>query len=68
MCGATDLEEGFLLDAGQGSRGYQRWVEGPLRQGIFGGAKTFGKRRRQIAAHRCPHCFHLELFAGEEDY
>ncbi|MDI5973846.1 hypothetical protein POF50_031660 [Streptomyces sp. SL13] len=65
QCGAVGLEDGFLLDAGEGSRGFARWVEGALEKGLLGGAKRMGRPRRQIEAFRCPACGHLELFATE---
>lgn len=54
------------MDAGQNSHGYAQWVPGPLEQGIFGGAKLWGKVRFEIQAHRCPRCGHLELFTGNQ--
>ncbi|MCL2553639.1 MAG: hypothetical protein FWE15_25165 [Actinomycetia bacterium] len=65
QCGAIGLEPGFVEDAGQGSRGYARWIEGRLERGLLGGAKRIGRRRRQIEAFRCPKCGHLELFASD---
>lgn len=64
QCGATGLEPGFVEDGGEHSRGYARWIAGPLERGIFGGAKRLGRPRWQIDAFRCPQCAHLELFAA----
>jgi DNA-directed RNA polymerase subunit RPC12/RpoP len=64
QCGATGLEPGFIEDSGEGSRGYARWIAGPLERGLLGGAKRKGRARWQIDAHRCPQCSHLELFAN----
>ncbi|WUX12583.1 hypothetical protein OG207_04175 [Streptomyces sp. NBC_01439] len=64
-CGGVGLEPGFVEDAGEGARGYARWIAGALERGLFGGAKRLGKPRRRIEAYRCPHCAHLELFATE---
>ncbi|MFI6003230.1 hypothetical protein ACIA98_22920 [Streptomyces sp. NPDC051366] len=64
-CGTVGLEPGFVEDSGEGSRGYARWIAGPLERGLFGGAKRLGRPRRQIDAYRCPKCGHLELFATE---
>ncbi|MEO3753229.1 hypothetical protein [Streptomyces sp. B6B3] len=63
QCGAVGLEQGFVEDSGQHSRGYARWIRGPLERGVFGGAKRMGRERMRIEAHRCPRCGHLELFA-----
>ncbi|MER6198505.1 hypothetical protein ABT234_14225 [Streptomyces sp. NPDC001586] len=64
-CGGVGLEPGFVEDAGEGTRGYARWIAGPLERGLFGGAKRLGRPRRRIEAYRCPRCSHLELFATE---
>lgn len=63
-CGATGLEQGFIDDAGENSRGYAQWIEGALERGIFGGAKRMGRPHWQIDAYRCPNCSHLELFTS----
>ncbi|MQY14414.1 hypothetical protein SRB5_45810 [Streptomyces sp. RB5] len=66
-CGTVGgLAEGFIEDAGDGSRGYARWIEGRLERGIFGGAKRMWRLRRQIEAYRCAKCGRLELFATHE--
>lgn len=65
QCGTVELEPGFIEDAGEHSRGYARWIAGPLERGIFGGAKRMGRPRWQIEAYRCPTCGHLELFARQ---
>ncbi|WP_320773192.1 hypothetical protein [Streptomyces sp. CRN 30] len=65
-CATVGLEEGFIEDAGEHSRGYARWIEGALERGFLGGAKRMGRTKRRIAAFRCPKCGHLELFAAEE--
>jgi hypothetical protein len=64
--GAVGLEQGFVEDSGQNSRGYARWVQGALERGVFGGAKLIGRPKWQIDAFRCPHCAHLELFAAQQ--
>lgn len=65
QCGVTGLEQGFVQDAGGGSLGYARWIEGPLELGrVQGGAKLSGRPSWQIDAFRCPSCMHLELFAA----
>ncbi|KAB2347044.1 hypothetical protein F8566_21770 [Actinomadura rudentiformis] len=58
------MEPGFIEDAGESSKGFARWIAGPLERGAFGGAKRFGKERWQVDAFRCRQCAHLELFAG----
>ncbi|MER7763951.1 hypothetical protein [Streptomyces sp. NPDC097619] len=63
-CGAAGLEAGFIEDSGQHSRGFARWIQGALERGPLGGARRLGRPRWEIEAFRCPHCAHLELFAG----
>ncbi|QPP07961.1 hypothetical protein G4Z16_17855 [Streptomyces bathyalis] len=65
QCDTDGLEPGFIEDSGEHSRGYARWIAGPLERGIFGGAKRMGRQRWQIEAHRCPNCGHLELFVRQ---
>jgi hypothetical protein len=65
QCGASGLEEGFIEDSGQSSKGYARWVAGSLRRGLLGRARLMGLPRWRIRAFRCPGCSHLELFAAE---
>ncbi|NGN67834.1 hypothetical protein G5C51_28525 [Streptomyces sp. A7024] len=67
MCGNPSLEPGFILDAGQGAKGYARWVAGALEKGIFGGAKVMGRPKRRTEARRCTKCGHLELFATDPE-
>lgn len=64
-CGAEGLEPGFLEDAGEHSKGFLKWIEGPLERGILGGARRMGKGRWAVSASRCGYCGHLELFAHE---
>lgn len=68
QCDTSPLDEGFVEDTGQSSFGYARWIPGPLKRGIFGGAKRVGKERWVINALRCPRCGHLELFASSTTY
>ncbi|KUO07880.1 hypothetical protein AQJ58_33545 [Streptomyces sp. DSM 15324] len=63
QCQGFELEPGFVEDAGDHSRGYARWIPGPLQRGIFGGAKRLGRPRFRTDAYRCRACGHLELFA-----
>ena len=62
-CGGH-LEQGFLEDAGDSSRGYLRWIPGPLEKGMFGGARRMGKSRVDVQAYRCGVCGLLSLYAG----
>ncbi|GMA31955.1 hypothetical protein [Litorihabitans aurantiacus] len=64
-CGHDALDEGFIEDNGEGSRGNARWIPGPLELGILGGARRMGKQRFQIRAFACRRCRHLDLFVGD---
>ncbi|WP_340384166.1 hypothetical protein U5640_40205 [Streptomyces sp. SS7] len=66
QCQGFELEPGFVEDSGEHSRGYARWIPGPLQRGIFGGARRLGRPRFQIDAYRCRVCGHLELFAPHQ--
>ncbi|MFX0539706.1 hypothetical protein ACQBAT_08335 [Ornithinimicrobium sp. Y1847] len=65
-CGSERmLDEGFLADTGEGSRGYVRWVNSPRDTGIFGGFSSVGAERFLVRAFRCRECNHLELYAEQ---
>ena len=63
-CGAIGLEPGFILDSGQYSQGYARWVPGALKRGFLGYARVGKGPQWQIDVFRCPRCSRLEMFAG----
>lgn len=65
-CGGIEFEDGFAEDAGN-SLGNLRWIPGPLKKGIFGGAARMGKPRWDILAQRCRACDHLELYVTPPD-
>jgi hypothetical protein len=60
------MEDGFLEDGGDNSRGFVRWIVGPLERGPFGGARRFGKVRLIVTGKRCSRCGHLSLFASQQ--
>ena len=66
QCGNPNLDDGFVEDSGQNTRGFARWIAGPLELGPFGGAKRLGRRRHPILAFRCTECGHLELFVDRQ--
>jgi len=65
-CQSAGMEPGFLEDAGDNSRGYARWIAGPLETGVFGGARRMGKVRHTVSAYRCRECGHLDLYVDNE--
>lgn len=63
-CGAEGLlDEGYLADTGESSKGYVRWVQGARDTGLFGGFSSMGAPKLLVRAFRCRECNHLELFA-----
>lgn len=63
-CGSQGLlDEGYLDDTGESSRGYVRWVEGARDTSFLGGFASIGSTRLLVRAFRCRECNHLELFA-----
>ncbi|MTD14416.1 hypothetical protein GIS00_10690 [Nakamurella sp. YIM 132087] len=65
-CGAVSAAEpGFLEDSGEGSRGFVRWIAGPLERGVFGGAKRMGKQRWTVEAFRCTRCGLLTMYSTQ---
>lgn len=66
-CGHDELAPGFILDMGQGSKGFAQWVSGWLERGsVFGIPKIRGRWRGRVDAFRCPMCGHLELYVRDE--
>jgi hypothetical protein len=65
-CRSVALEPGFLEDSGESSRGYLRWIAGPLQKGIFGGARRMGKPKHTVSAYRCTVCGHLDLYVAQQ--
>lgn len=63
-CGTGAMTEGFLDDSGQSSRGYTRWISGPLTKGIFGGARHRGRDKERLVAYRCDRCNHVDMYVG----
>jgi hypothetical protein len=69
QCGGTAFVAGYLGSSGPQDKGtYERWYDGALELGVFGGVKHATSRARfQVVAHRCEQCDHLELFVGAQD-
>lgn len=68
-CGAVGLlDEGFLSDTGEASRGYVRWVDAPRDTSLFGGFSSLGANTFLVRAFRCRECRHLELFAEHPEH
>lgn len=65
-CGNTGLEQGWMTDLGQGTKGFARWIPGPLERNIMGMAKFRRYRGLPIQGYRCRSCGHLDLFATGE--
>lgn len=64
-CGSDDLVDGFLEDTGEHSKGFVRWIAGPLETGRRGRAKISESKPRWIVdSSRCLLCGHVSLFAN----
>ena len=59
------MDEGFLEDSGESSKGRTRWIPGPIEVGLLGGTRKFGKPRLEVTAFRCRSCGVLEMVAHE---
>ena len=57
------METGFIVDEGYGSRTAAQWVEGEPEKSIWVGIKLRGKRKLSIATYRCRRCAYLESYA-----
>ena len=59
------MEEGFLLDRGQGRTAHvESWIEGEPQQAWYG-LKTRGKPRLTVETYRCSRCGLLKSYAPE---
>jgi predicted nucleic-acid-binding Zn-ribbon protein len=63
-CGGQ-MEEGFIIDYTHGAPTVSSWVQGPPQKGWLGGAKSWGKERREVRTFRCVGCGFLESYATE---
>ena len=57
------MEQGFLVDEGYGSRTTAQWVAGKPEKSIWVGIKLRGKTKRDVATYRCRRCGYLESYA-----
>ena len=57
------MEEGFLVDEGYGSRTTAQWVAGKPEKSIWVGIKLRGKTKLGVATYRCRRCGYLESYA-----
>ena len=59
------MQDGFLLDRGDGAARVAAWVEGPHEYGWLG-LKWVRRKRLPITAYRCLSCGYLEAYARAE--
>lgn len=59
------MQDGFLLDRGDGAAQVAAWVEGPHEYGWLG-LKWVRRKRLLITAYRCLSCGYLEAYARAE--
>lgn len=60
-CGGDGFEDGFVETLGQNG---VRWMSGPLKLNLFGGARKSQSVHHSILARACKSCGHLELYLG----
>jgi len=65
---AGDMEEGFILDLGQGAGLPADWVEGEPERSFWTGTKYTTKVRYRIRSYRCADCGFLESYAVGSDH
>ncbi len=64
-CGAQ-MQEGFLLDEGQGTRHEVYWVSGVPEKSVWVGTKLKGKEVWRTVAYRCRDCGYLKSYARQK--
>jgi hypothetical protein len=57
------MQEGFLPDSTYGGWRAPFWVSGKAERSVWRGLKLRGRTQLPVAAHRCPSCGYLELYA-----
>ena len=57
------MEPGFVVDEGYGTRTVTKWVAGPPEKSAWTGLKMRGKQRMDITTYRCKRCGYLESYA-----
>lgn len=59
------MEEGFVLDRGEGDgKRVSAWIEGRPQRAWYG-LKTKGRQMRSVQTFRCTKCGYLESYAVE---
>jgi hypothetical protein len=59
------MEEGFVLDRGQGGGAAARWVSGVPQRSFWTGIRLKDRAQYDIAAWRCRRCGYLESYATD---
>lgn len=60
-CGGVDFEDGFVETLGQNG---VRWMSGPIKLNLFGGARKSKSTHYAILARACTACGRLDLYRG----
>jgi hypothetical protein len=60
---AGEMEPGFTIDEGYGTRTVPKWVAGEPRKSIWTGLKLRGRQKLDVATYRCRRCGYLESYA-----
>jgi hypothetical protein len=59
----SDMEEGFLLEKGDGVLSSANWIAGKPEKSFFSGVKVKGKVIYDIKTFRCIACGYLDSYA-----
>lgn len=57
------MEEGYILESGQGGPSVSSWIEGPPEKSFWTGVKVRDRANLPIRTFRCTRCGYLESYA-----
>ena len=57
------MEAGFTVDEGHGTRSVPKWVEGEPVKSIWTGLRLRGREKFEVVTYRCRRCGYLESYA-----
>ena len=57
------MEPGYIVDEGYGTRTVAKWVAGEPERSMWTGLKMRGKEKLDVASYRCRRCGYLESYA-----
>ena len=57
------LEPGYMVDEGYGTRSVAKWVAGEPVKSMWTGLKLRGRDKLDVSTYRCRRCGYLESYA-----